>query len=122
MNLQKKLNDLFSSLQSQLFLFFAIIAIILSIIKYRKIIVVIAQIILYYLIAEEIHCKLHGNCVINSWIITIIPIIGIIIFIIDYMNVLTHFKLNLIKLFTFYERIDPEGKLDMKINNNNIPL
>ena len=122
MNLTKKLNDLFSSLQSQLFLFFGTIAIILSIIKYRNILVVVAQIILYYLIADEIHCKLHGKCFVNSWIITIIPIIGIIVFIIDYMNIFTHFKQNIIKLFTFYESVDPEGKLDMKINNNNIPL
>jgi uncharacterized membrane protein len=118
----EKFYELFRSNQSKLFIFFAIIAIILAAVLYKNIIVSLIQLVLYYLIIEEINCKIYGGCIFNSWIVTIIPIAGIVIFILDYFHIFKSLKSKIKYLYEKYERIIPEGKIDMNINNNNIPI
>lgn len=89
-------------LQLKLFLFFSIISIIITIIKYHNINVIMTQLIIYFLIARDINCKIYGNCILGSWIASIIPIIGIIIVILDYLHIFSDFKT---KLNLYYTKI-----------------
>jgi len=129
MNIKKigsgKFHELYRSNQSKLFIFFAIIAIILASIIYKSITVVLIQFVLYYLIIEEINCKIYGGCIFNSWIVTIIPIAGIVIFILDYFDIFKSLRNKIKYMYTKYdkfEKIMPEGKINMKFKNNNIPI
>jgi hypothetical protein len=126
MNLRKKatefIHELFQSKQSKIFLFFAIIAIILGFIIYRNVVILLIQVVIYYLIIEHINCQLYGGCKITSWISTLIPVSGIIIFILDYFHVFKSIKDKVIYFHHKYEEITPEGKLDMKYKNFAIPL
>jgi hypothetical protein len=129
MNIKKivaeKLNELFRSNQSKIFIFFALIAIILAAIIYKNIVVVLIQFVLYYFIIEEINCKIYGGCIFNSWIVTIIPIAGIVIFILDYFHIFKSLKDKIKYVYDKYDKFEklmPKDKIDMKINNNEIPL
>jgi TRAP-type C4-dicarboxylate transport system permease small subunit len=120
--IKHKANEIYDTLQTKIFLFFAIIAIIISAIKYKSIIVIGIQLILYYFIAEEIHCKIYGGCTISSWITTLIPIFGIIIFILDYFHIFKNIKTKIKYMHHKYEEISPEGKMNLIIYNKKIPL
>lgn len=129
MNIKKfitnKSQELFRSNQSKLFLFFAIIAIILAGIMYKSIFIVLIQFVLYYLIIDEINCKIYGGCIFNSWIITIVPIAGIVIFILDYFHIFQSLKQKLLYMydkFDEFEKLLPEDKINMKYKNKNIPI
>jgi len=129
MNIKKivaeKLHELFRSNQSKLFLFFALIAIILASIIYKNIVVVLIQFLLYYLIIDEINCKIYGGCIFNSWIITIVPIAGIVIFILDYFHIFKSLRNKIKYVYNKYDKLEklmPNDKIIMKINNNNIPI
>jgi TRAP-type C4-dicarboxylate transport system permease small subunit len=123
MNIIKhKAGEIYNTLQTKIFLFFAIIAIIISAIQYKSIIVISIQLILYYFIAEEIHCKIYGGCTISSWITTLIPIFGIIIFILDYFHIFKNIKTKIKYMHHKFEEISPEGKMNIIINNKKIPL
>jgi hypothetical protein len=123
MNIIKhKFGDIYNTLQTKIFLFFVIIAIIISAIQYKSIIVIVIQLILYYFIAEEIHCKIYGGCTISSWITTLIPIFGIIVFILDYFHIFKNIKNKIKYIYHKYEEISPEGKLNIIINSKHIPL
>ena len=129
MNIKKivleKINTLFRSNQSKIFLFFCLISIILAAIIYKNIIVVLIQFVLYYFIIDDINCKIYGGCIFNSWIITIIPIAGIVLFILDYFHIFKSLR-NKIKYvydkYDKFEKLMPDGKIDMKINKNEIPI
>jgi hypothetical protein len=129
MNIKKivleKINTLFRSNQSKIFFFFSLISIILAAIIYKNIIVVLIQFVLYYFIIDDINCKIYGGCIFNSWIITIIPIAGIVLFILDYFHIFKSLR-NKIKYvydkYDKFEKLMPGDKIDMKINNNEIPL
>jgi hypothetical protein len=118
----EKLNKLFRNDQSKVFLFFAIVAIILATIIYKNIIILFIQCFLYYLVLEEINCRIYGGCILNSWIITFIPVVGIVIFVLDYFNIFKSIRKRIKFLFNNYEKLIPDGKINMKINNNEIPL
>ena len=126
MNIKKivveKLQKLFISNQSKLFLFFGIIAIILCSILYKKFLIILIQIILYYLIISHINCMIYGGCIVKSWIITCVPIVGIVIFILDYFNKFKSLKDKLFYIYNKYDSAMPGDKINMKINNNEIPL
>ena len=115
-NLVSYLYNLFNPLQVKLFLFFCLIATIITFIKYKSIGVLLIQFVLYYLIIDEIHCKLYGGCIVGSWLITIIPLLGVIIFILDYLDIFNNIKQYIKKLFTIY------NKLSYEKNKINIPL
>lgn len=120
------LNHLLSSNQTLIFLFFSVLAIVISIIQYESVKIVIIQMVIYYLILEDINCKLHGNCNIAAWIATLVPLAGLIIFILDYLNIFKNIRDKINKLFLKYEEISYEGKLnlDLPINDKNriIPI
>ena len=120
--IKHKATEIYDTLQTKIFLFFAIIAIIISAIQYKSIIVVIIQFMLYYFIAEEIQCKIYGGCILSSWITTLIPIFGIIIFILDYFHIFKNLKNKIIYFHDKFEEISPEGKMNIVINNKKIPL
>lgn len=122
MNVTKFLYNLIKPLQAKIFLFFCLIATIITFIKYKSISILLIQFVLYYLIIDEIHCKLYGGCIVGSWLVTIIPLLGIIIFILDYLHIFNNIKKSIKKLFTVYDTITPEDKLNIEINKNNIPL
>jgi len=116
------LYNLIKPLQAKIFLFFCLIATIITFIKYKSIGVLFIQFVLYYLIIDEIHCKLYGGCIVGSWLVTIIPLLGIIIFILDYLHIFNNIKQYVKKLFTIYDTVTPENKLNFEINKINIPL
>ena len=118
------LDHLLSSYQTLTFLFFSILAIIISIIQYKSVKIVVIQVVIYYLILEDITCKLHGNCNLVAWISTLVPLAGLIIFILDYFHIFKDFRDKLEKLFEKYEEISYEGKLGIVINDQNriIPI
>jgi hypothetical protein len=126
MNLKQKaaefIHELFRSNQSKLFLFFAILALILGFIIYRNFIILLIQVVLYFFIIEHINCQLYGGCKLYSWIATLIPISGIIIFILDYFHVFKSIKDKVLYVHHKYEEIIPEGKLDIKYKGFDIPL
>lgn len=126
MNIKKivveKLQKLFRSNQSKLFLFFGIIAIILATIIYKKIFIILIQFVLYYLIINHINCMIYGGCIVKSWIITCVPIAGIVIFILDYFHILKSLRNKIKYIYTKYDNAMPGDKIDMIINNNEIPL
>ena len=120
--MKHKFTDIYNTLQTRIFLFFAIISIIISAFQYKSIIVIGIQLILYYFIAEEIHCKIYGGCTVSSWITTLIPILGIVIFILDYFHIFKNLKNKIKYIHNKYEEISPEGKMNIIINNKKIPL
>jgi hypothetical protein len=129
MNIKKivleKMNELFRSDQSKIFLFFAILAIILATIIYKNIIILLIQLVFYYFIIEHINCILYGGCNFKSWILTFIPIIGIVLFILDYLNIFKSLRAKIKYAYDKYdefEKLMPDGKIDMKINKNEIPI
>ena len=129
MTIQKIISDkmygLFRSKQSKIFGFFAILAIISASIIYKNVIILLTQLVLYYFIIEHINCILYGGCNVNSWILTFIPILGIVLFILDHLNIFKSFRTKLKYIYDKYDKFEslmPEGKIDMKIFNVNIPL
>ena len=117
MNIQKYINNDIKqkkhafnyNIQIQIFLFFGIIALIITTIKYNNILILTSQFIIYYFIMEEIRCKIYGGCIFSSWVTTFIPIIGIIIYILDYFKLFNNFKTK-IKLL--------QSKYNININKN----
>lgn len=83
----EKINLYRKTIQIKIFFIFCFLALFISFIQYKNLFILIPQFILYYLIAEDIICKIYGNCIIGAWINVIFPIIGIIIVILDYLNV-----------------------------------
>ena len=118
------LSHLLSSNQTLIFFIFSVLAIIISIIQYESVKIVVIQVVIYYLILEDITCKLHGNCNLVAWISTLVPLTGLIIFILDYFNIFKDFRDKLEKLFKKYEEISYEGKLGIVVNDQNriIPI
>jgi len=120
--IKHKVLDIYNTLQTKIFLFFCIIAIIISAIQYKSIVIIFTQLILYYFIAKDIHCKIYGGCTFASWLSTIIPILGIIIFTLDYLDIFNNIKTKIIYIYNKFEDITPEGKIDIIINKKKIPL
>ena len=118
------LGHLLSSNQTLIFFIFSVLAIIISIIQYESIKIVVIQVVIYYLILEDITCKLRGNCRLAAWISTLVPLTGLVIFILDYFHIFKKFRDKLEKLFEKYEEISYEGKLNFAINDQNriIPI
>ena len=118
------LGKFLTSYQTLTFLFFSVLAIIISIIQYKSVKIVIAQLFIYYLILEDITCKLNGNCRLAAWISTLVPLAGLVIFILDYLNIFKNVRDNLEKLFEKYEKISYEGKLNTIVNDQDriIPI
>lgn len=83
---------MFRSFESKLIIFFAIISIVVSILKQINIQAILAQIIIYYLVARNSDCLIYGNCKKSAHLSIIIPIIGIFIFLLDYIGYLNLFK------------------------------
>lgn len=111
------LGHLLSSYQTLTFFIFSVLAIIISIIQYKSVKIVAIQVVIYYLILEDITCKLRGNCNIIAWISTLVPLTGLIIFILDYFHIFKNFRDKLEKLFEKYEEISYEGKLNLVVND-----
>lgn len=85
----------YKSKQSQLIIFFGIIAILISVFKYYNTKLVIVQAIIYYLLAYQSECLVYGNCNTSSWIVISLPCLAIIIFILDYLKYFDNIKQKL---------------------------
>lgn len=88
----EKINIYLNTIQIRIFLFFCIFSLLITIIQYKSIIAFFIQLIIYYFIAEDIRCKIYGGCNLGAWINIIIPILGILIFILDYLKVFNNLK------------------------------
>lgn len=102
----------FNSIQSKIFAFFALISIIISLIKHRNPKLIITKLILYFILIRHLECYIYGNCTLTAWLTIILPILLIIIYILDdipYFNK-TENKLrklyNKLKSFDFIEKIE----------------
>ena len=74
-----------------------IMGVIMSIIgsfKYSPLLMVI-QLISFYIIADTIECKVYGGCIISSWVSVILPVLIFILFIIDILKLFTPYKVTL---------------------------
>ena len=108
--------------QTSIFLIASIIALIISTIQYKSIKVFFIQIVIYYLVLEDITCKLKGGCVIASWLATLVPLAGLVIFVLDYFAVFKDVRDKIEKVVKKYEDIKVEDKLDFRFNNKIIPI
>ena len=70
---------MFRSFESRLILFFAVLSIGVCILKLINLQAILAQIIIYYLVARNSDCLIYGNCKKSAHLSIIIPIIGIFI-------------------------------------------
>jgi hypothetical protein len=93
----------YKSKQSKLILFLGIIAILISVFKYYNFKLILAQSIIYYLLAFQSDCLVYGNCNISSWMTIIYPSIAIVIFILDYLKYFDNLKK---RLKFIYEKIN----------------
>ena len=84
----------YKSKQSQLIIFFGIIAILISVFKYYNTKLVIVKIIIYYLLAYQSECLVFGNCNNSSWLIILLPCLAITIFILDFLKYFDGIKKN----------------------------
>ena len=100
----------YKSKQSQIIIFLGIIAILISVFKYYNTKLVIAQAILYYLLAYQSECLVYGNCNISSWIVILLPSLAITIFILDYLKYFENMKKRIQFLYS---------KLNL-LNNSNL--
>jgi len=83
---------MFRSFESKLILFFAIVSIGVSILKKINLQIILIQLIIYFLVARNSDCLIYGNCKRSAHVSIIIPIIGIFIFLLDYIGYLNFFK------------------------------
>ena len=58
---------MFRSFESRLILFFAVISISVSLLKKINLQAIIAQIIIYFLVARNSDCLIYGNCKKNPY-------------------------------------------------------
>lgn len=112
---------LHSPIQSKVFIFFCILALIISTIQYFSIKGLIIQLIIYYLFLEEISCNIHGGCNKTAWIKIIIPVITIIIFVLDYLE---FFKIEnkIQKFITIFKKINISEKDGIIIDKHKYPI
>ena len=123
MNIQKIINTdikekkqaLMYNTQIKLFLFFGIIGIIITTLKYKNILIFFIQFVIYYFIIEEIRCKIYGGCILSSWMITIVSIISIIILILDYFHLFKDLKNKIQSLQSKYKKFIPDKQLELII-------
>ena len=120
--ISRKMRDLFRSTQTKLFFIIAFIAIIFGAVLYKSITITLIQFVLYYMIIKNINCMIYGGCKLNSWIITFIPVIGIIIFMLDYFNKFKSLKNTLRIIYNKYDSLVPGDKIKIMYKNKNIPL
>ena len=78
--------NLLKSSYSKIFLFFAILSLIITLLKYKSFVSLFSQILIYYFILKQLNCNLYGNCHFAALITIIVPIITIIIVILDYLQ------------------------------------
>jgi hypothetical protein len=96
---------MFRSFESRLIIFFAVISIGVSILKNINLQAIIAQIIIYYLVARNSDCLIYGNCKKSAHLSIIIPIIGIFVFLLDYIGYLNIFKENFVNTMAKINRL-----------------
>lgn len=92
---------MFNSIVSKLILFLGLISILISSISGFYFKTILIQTIIYVSMANNADCMLYGGCKIGAWSITIIPILGIILFSMNYFNILTNY-IDYIRNFANY--------------------
>ena len=123
MNIQKIINTdikekkkaIMYNTQIKLFLFFGIIGLIITTLKYKNILIFFIQFVIYYFIIEEIRCKIYGGCILSSWTITLISIISIILLVLDYFHLFNDLKKKIQLWQTEYKKFMPEKQLELII-------
>lgn len=85
--------DIFRSNQSKIIVFFASLSIIVSLLKGFDSQKIIGQIIIYFLVARNADCLIYGKCYNSSWISILVPLLGIVIFLLDYFGYFKRVKL-----------------------------
>ena len=74
------------SVPSKLILFLGFVSIVITTIKDFNKQKIFAQAIIYYFIAKNADCLIYGNCGLIAWFTVLVPILGIFIFILDYLG------------------------------------
>jgi len=97
---------MFRSDVSKFILGLGLISIVISILRNFSYQRVLIQIILYSLIARDADCMVYGKCHIASWTIIVVPIIGIIVFTMDYLHLFDKYKEKINKLHDKMERLN----------------
>ena len=103
----------FSSTQSKVFAFFALISIILHYTKTRNVKILLAKIIAYFIIIRHLECLVYGNCGLSAWLTILLPILLIIIYILDSTKHFEKIKSKIIKLYAKLNVIDIINKLEV---------
>ena len=94
---------LFSSLQSKVFAFFALISLIVFYIKYRNIHVILTKFIAYFILIKHLECYVHGNCNFAAWVSILLPILLIIIYLLQGSK---YFRKTEKKLIEIYKKLN----------------
>lgn len=74
------------SVPSKLILFLGFISIVITSVKDFHKQKILGQAIVYYFIAKNADCLIYGNCGLVAWFTVLVPILGIAIFIMDYLG------------------------------------
>ena len=114
-DIKEKKRAITYNIQIKLFLFFGIIGIIITSLKYKNLLLFIIQFVIYYFIIEEIRCKIYGGCIMSSWILTLISVISILILILDYFHLFNDLKNKIQSLKSEYKQFIPENKFELII-------
>ena len=97
---------MFRSDVSRLILGLGLISIVISILRRFSYQRVLIQVILYTLIARDADCMVYGKCNVTSWTIIVIPILGIVIFTMDYLHLFDKYKNKLNDLHKKMEKLN----------------
>jgi len=82
------------SVPSKLILFLGFISIVITSVKDFNNQKILAQAIIYFFIAKNADCLIYGNCGLLAWFTVLVPILGIAIFIMDYMGYFEGLKIR----------------------------
>ena len=102
---------MFRSIQSKVAISLGILSILISILRHFSYHKILIQAILYILIARDADCMIYGNCYVTSWTIIIIPIIGVLLFTLDYFKIFDNYY---DKISKFHSKMEALNKLDLE--------
>lgn len=109
---------MFISTQSKLVIFFAVISIIVSSLKRINFQSILGQIIIYYLIARNADCLIYGKCYGSSWISISLPILGIVLYVLDYMGYFKNLKKRLDYINLYISKLNDLNKKQVIIEEH----
>lgn len=97
---------MFNSIVSKIILFLGLISVLISSINGFYFNSILIQTIIYVSMANNADCMLYGGCKIAAWSITIIPILGIILFTMNYFNILTNYIYYIQQITNYFRQLN----------------